>query len=55
MQFYKNKLIYITIALFILPLVMPVYSHAVKDTSYVWSELSSDILETSQVLCEAQR
>ena len=55
MHFLKNKLIYITIALFVLPLIMPVYSYAVKDTSYVWSELSSDIIETSQVLNEDKR
>ena len=55
MQFLKNKLIYITIALFILPMLIPVYSYAVKDTSYVWSQISSDIVETSKILNEAQR
>ena len=55
MQFFKNKLIYIIIALFILSIIIPISSYAIKETSYVWSEISSDIIETSSLLNENKR
>ena len=55
MQFFKNKFVYIIIMLLIFSILLPFYSYATEETSYVWSELTSDILETSQVLSEDKR
>ena len=55
MQFFKNKFIYIVIIFFIFSIILPFYSYATEETSYVWSELSSDVIETSQTLSQDKR
>lgn len=55
MQFFKNKFIYIIIVFFIFSIILPFYSYATEETSYVWSELSSDVIETSQTLSQDKR
>ena len=55
MQIFKNKFFYIIIVFFIFLMILPFFSYATDETSYVWSELSSDIIETSQVLSQDKR
>ena len=55
MQFFKNKFIYIVIVFLIFSIILPFYAYATEDTSYVWSELSSDVIETSQTLSQDKR
>lgn len=55
MQFFKNKFIYIVIVFLIFSIILPFYSYATEETSYVWSELSSDVIETSQTLSQDKR
>lgn len=39
----------------IFSIILPFYSYGTEETSYVWSELSSDIIETSQALSQDKR
>lgn len=49
-KIYKSFLIII-----IFSLVLPFYTHATSDISYVWSEFSSPIITTSSILSEGER
>ena len=55
MQFFKNKFIYIVIVFLIFSIILPFYSYATEETFYVWSELSSDVIATSQTLSQDKR
>ena len=50
MQFFKNKFFTLIILLFIFSTVLPFFSLAIDDTSYVWSEISNPTVTTSSIL-----
>ena len=55
MFLFKNKFVYVIASILMLLSFLPVYCFAKDNTSFVWSDISTPVIETASAIMQNER